>query len=231
LFLSKKGYTHEWCEKVFRDSKKTLLAKLNQEIINCRRCPLWESATNAVPGEGNPYSEIVFIGEAPGFYEDKQGKPFVGAAGRLLNKLLEEIKLSREEVFICNVLKHRPPGNRNPLPEEISACRYWLERQLEIIAPKLVVTLGRFSLFQFIPDGKVSRLNGQPQVVGELLVFPLYHPAAALRSSGIMKEFRAGFYKIPDIMANLGFLLAQGDGSRNQAEVEDSSDEQQLSLI
>jgi uracil-DNA glycosylase family 4 len=226
-----KRFTHERCEKVRENSKKTLLAKLNQGITSCRRCPLWESATNAVPGEGNPGAEIVFIGEAPGFYEDKQGRPFVGAAGRLLNKFLEEIKLSREEVFICNVLKHRPPGNRNPLPEEIAACCYWLKQQLEIIAPKLVVTLGRFALFQFIPDGKISRLNGQPQVVEELVVFPLYHPAAALRSSGIMKEFRTGFCKIPDIMVNLGSLLAQADNSQNKAKIEHSSDEEQLSLI
>lgn len=209
----------------------TLLAKLNQEIVNCHRCPLWELATNVVPGEGDPHAEIIFIGEAPGFYEDKQGKPFVGAAGKLLGRLLDGIQLSKEKVFICNVLKHRPPGNRGPLPEEISACRYWLERQLEIVAPKLVVTLGRFSLAQFIPDGKISRLNGQPQVVGKSVVFPLYHPAAALRSSGIMEELKAGFDKIPSIMAKLDSLLGQADDFQNQNEVEDSNDKQQLSLI
>ncbi|MCX6724829.1 MAG: uracil-DNA glycosylase, partial [Candidatus Shapirobacteria bacterium] len=133
------------------NNQEQQLAEIAEEINHCTRCSLYQKATQAVPGEGNPQSEVMFIGEGPGFWEDKEGRPFVGQAGKLLNKLLELIKLPRKEVFIGNVVKHRPPENRDPLPQEIEACAPFLDQQIKIINPKIIVTLGRFSLSKFLP--------------------------------------------------------------------------------
>jgi len=184
--------------------KREELEKIAKEILKCRRCSLWETANKTVVGEGNPEAEIMFIGEAPGFWEDREGRPFVGQAGKLLDKLFSKIGLERKEVFITNVLKHRPPGNRDPLPAEISACKEWLDRQIEIIKPRIIVTLGRFALAKFLPSGKITRIHGQMKVVSfqgrRIIVFPLFHPAAGLRNDQILKNLEEDFQKIPGLL-------------------------------
>jgi len=141
----------------------TALEALAREIAGCRRCALAAGRTYAVPGEGNPSAEIMFIGEGPGFNEDQTGRPFCGAAGQFLTQLIESIGLKRQDVYITNIVKSRPPGNRDPLPEEILACKPWLDRQLEIIKPKVIVTLGRFSMARFFPGATISRIHGQAE--------------------------------------------------------------------
>ena len=169
-------------------------------VKDCTKCPLYKTATNGVPGAGNAQSKIVFIGEAPGFYEDQQGLPFVGASGKLLDKLLFGINLKREDVYIANILKHRPPQNRDPLPEEIKVCTPYLKAQLTIIKPLLVVTLGRYAMNYFFPDELISRVRGQVKNLSwqgiNLTVIPVYHPSAALRNGAMMAALQADFKKI-----------------------------------
>jgi DNA polymerase len=179
-----------------------LLEALEARIAVCKSCSLYKNATNAVPGEGNPNAKIFFIGEGPGFYEDQTGRPFVGRAGQLLEKTLSQIGLSRSEVFIGNVVKHRPPENRDPMPSEIAACAQWLDQQLSIIRPKIVVTLGRFSLAKFLPGAKISLVHGVPKAVKNYSVIPMYHPAAALRSDGLLAQFTEDFVKNKDLLLN-----------------------------
>ncbi len=176
------------------------LAKINGEISQCRRCPLYQAASQAVPGEGNPNSQIVFIGEAPGFYEDREGRPFVGAAGQFLEKALTSINLKREEIFITNIIKHRPPQNRDPAPEEIRACNGWLDKQLAVIQPKVIVTLGRFSLAKFLPGYSISQVHGKIFKMGSFLLFPCFHPAAALRSPTIERKFLIDIDKLAKLL-------------------------------
>jgi DNA polymerase len=179
----------------------TSLASLYQEIARCQRCQLAESRTKVVPGEGNESAEIVFIGEAPGWYEDQQGHPFVGPAGHFLNELLASIGLKREDVYICNVIKCRPPDNRDPLPKEIESCRLWLDQQLEIIQPRLIVTLGRHSLAKFFPKESISKVHGKPQRIGNVIYYPLYHPAAALHQQKLRQIIQTDILKIPSLLA------------------------------
>jgi DNA polymerase len=153
-----------------------------------------------VPGEGSSSAEIMFVGQCPGFHEDRQGKPFVGRAGELLNELLASIDLKREKIFITNIVKDRPPENRDPMVDEVRACSPYLERQIKIINPKLIVALGRFAAEFFIPEGKISQIHGVPHRVKGLLTLPLYHPAAALRSPGVLEELRRDFKKIPQVL-------------------------------
>lgn len=175
--------------------KKALLENLATKIQACRDCSLYQGTTQAVPGEGDPDAKIFFIGEGPGFYEDKSGRPFVGPAGQLLERALNKVGLRREEVFIGNVVKHRPPENRDPSPNEIAACNGWLEQQLALIRPLVIVTLGRFSMAKFLPGVKISQVHGQAKRIKEYIVLPMYHPAAALRGNDIMNEFLADFEK------------------------------------
>jgi len=186
------------------EEKKSKLEKIAQEVAKCKRCSLYKNATKPVSGEGNPQAEVMFIGEAPGYWEDQQGHPFVGQAGKLLNELLQLIKLPREDVFITNVIKHRPPGNRDPLPEEVESCKDFLDAQIKIIDPKIIVTLGRFSLNKFLPGEFISKIHGQARFVEfvgrKRIVIPMYHPAAALRSEKIMNELRSDFQKIPKFL-------------------------------
>lgn len=175
------------------------LKKLESEMAEDKSLPLRES--NLVFGEGNSDSEIVFIGEAPGFHEDRLKRPFVGRGGQLLNQLISEIGWRREDVYITNIVKRRPPDNRDPLPEEIDAYKPYLKRQLEIMKPKVVVPLGRFSMNYFLPDAKMTRDNGRVFRLGETLIVPLFHPAAALRSTGVLNELRGAFKKLPNIIA------------------------------
>lgn len=185
------------------EEKKIALEKIGEEVRACQRCPLFKGTTNGVPGEGNPNSEIMFIGEGPGAKEDELGRPFVGAAGKLLESLLNHIGLSRNDVFIANVVKHRPPGNRDPLPEELSACWPYLQKQIEIIDPKIIVTLGRHSLGRFVPGKVISKAHGQPVRVGGRVFFPMYHPAAALYSGDLRPTLFDDMAKIPKVLAQI----------------------------
>jgi DNA polymerase len=142
----------------------------------------------------------MFIGEAPGFHEDQQGRPFVGAAGRFLDELLEGIGLKREQVYIANVIKCRPPGNRDPLPEEIEACKPYLDRQIELIQPKLVVTLGRFSMARAFPKARISHIHGQPRKIGGVVYYPMYHPAAALHQPSLRPMVEEDMHRIPELI-------------------------------
>ena len=192
------------------------LTNLYQEIRTCTRCPLHRSRTNAVPGEGPENAEIVFIGEAPGFHEDRQGRPFVGAAGRFLDELLGMIGLSREEVYICNVLKCRPPQNREPQPDEIEACRPYLDRQIQLIRPKIVVTLGRFSMARWFPNSRISRIHGRPRKLGGRLYYPMYHPAAALHQPRLRRMVEEDMRRIPDLIAQMDQIRDEGPPQRTQ---------------
>ena len=156
--------------------------------------------THAVPGEGRIDADIMFIGEGPGYYEDQQGRPFVGAAGQFLEQLLESIGLKRSDVFIANVIKCRPPQNRDPLPEEISACSGWLSLQIGIVRPKVVVTLGRYSLARFLPGMAIGRIHGQARKVNGQWVVPMYHPAAALHQGSLRRTIEEDFLKIPGFL-------------------------------
>jgi uracil-DNA glycosylase family 4 len=181
------------------------LVALYKEVSKCRKCPLHETRTKAVFGAGNADADLMFVGEAPGAEEDRQGLPFVGRAGQLLNELLIEIGLSREDVFICNVLKSRPPNNRDPLPGEIAACEPWLFEQVRLIEPRVVCTLGNFAtkLLTGNPAG-ITRVRGTPQThdLGGRTVFllPLFHPAAALRTPAVKEQLRGDFATIPALL-------------------------------
>ena len=176
------------------------LEKLAAEISVCKKCILSKSRTNAVPGEGPPNAQIMLIGEGPGFHEDKQGRPFVGASGQFLEELLAGIGFKRQDVFIANVVKCRPPGNRDPMPDEIEACKFYLDRQIELINPKVIVTLGRYSMARWFPNAKISAIHGQPRKFEGRLVVPMFHPAAALHQPSLRKDVEADFHKLPDIL-------------------------------
>jgi uracil-DNA glycosylase len=181
--------------------KEAALAKVVADIASCDSCTaLCRAATNPVPGEGDSNAEIMFVGEAPGQQEDLQGKPFVGAAGRFLNEMLEGIGLKREDVFITNIVKYRPPGNRDPLPEEITECLPFLLRQIEIIKPKLVVFLGRHAMGVFLPGLRISEAHGQPKRKNGQVYLPLYHPAAALYNGSMRQTLIEDFQRIPEIL-------------------------------
>jgi uracil-DNA glycosylase len=181
------------------------LAAYGELVAGCTRCPLASGRTQVVFGSGSPDADLMFVGEAPGFHEDKQGVPFVGAAGQLLGKLLAGIGLGRDEVYIANVLKCRPPGNRDPHPEEIEACEGHLFRQIELIRPKVVATLGNFStkLLSGKPLG-ITRVHGQEQEVtlggSHVLLYPLFHPAAALYTPRMLDVLEADFRRLPELL-------------------------------
>jgi uracil-DNA glycosylase len=182
-----------------------LLSEYGAEVAGCVRCALAQTRTQVVFGSGSPTAELMFVGEAPGFHEDKQGVPFVGAAGKLLDQLLEGIGLTRRDVFVANVLKCRPPGNRDPLPEEIQACESHLWRQIELIEPRVVATLGNFAtkLLSGRPTG-ITRVHGQEQEVTlggrQVLLYPIYHPAAALYTPRMLEVLRSDFARLPELM-------------------------------
>ena len=180
--------------------KKALLEQIEVNIKACKKCRLYEHAHNPVPGEGNINSDLVFIGEAPGETEDLTGKPFVGRSGKLLDKMLEEIGRKREDVWIGNIIKHRPPDNRDPLPDEIAFCEPYLALQLKLMSPVIIVTLGRFAMNYFIPEGKISRDRGTLIKVRNYNVYPVYHPAAALRNPTMMADLRHDFLRIPQVL-------------------------------
>jgi DNA polymerase len=186
-------------------NSENILKEIASEVSNCTLCELHHSRKLAVPGEGPVDSEIMFIGEGPGFHENEQGRPFVGAAGKFLEELLSKIGMSREEVFITNVVKCRPPGNRDPQPEEVETCtKIYLERQIQAINPKVIVTLGRFSMNLMIPNAKISNVHGQPVHVKGRLVVPMYHPAAALHQGSLRPVIENDFSQLPQMIADAG---------------------------
>ena len=176
------------------------LEELHQRIASCPDCDLCRTRTRAVPGEGPPNAEVLFVGEAPGFYEDQQARPFVGPAGRFLDELIASIGLRRDQVFITNVVKCRPPNNRDPLPGEIDACRKHLQRQIELIQPRIIVSLGRYSLAWFFPREAISKVHGQAKVRDGVYFIPMYHPAAALHAGNMRKVIEEDFRKIPAVL-------------------------------
>lgn len=185
---------------------KETLESIAQQVTVCTKCNLCKGRTNAVPGSGSPTAEILFIGEGPGEQEDKQGLPFVGAAGKFLDELLEGINLKREDVFITNVVKCRPPGNRDPLPEEVLECWPYLRAQLYALKPKLVVLLGRHAMNRFLPNLKISEAHGKPKRYKGQVYIPMYHPAAALYKGDLRKVLHQDFQTIPAILAKVRSL-------------------------
>jgi DNA polymerase len=187
-----------------KELKTKKLTELYIKMKADKTLPLQEGATNLVFGAGNPAAEIMFIGEGPGYWEDQKGKPFVGNAGKFLDQLLYSIKLPREKVFITNVVNYRPPENRDPLPEEIAAFRPYIDKMIEIIKPKIIVTLGRFSMAKFIPGVKISDVHGKEKAVNwgkrKIVIVPMYHPAAGLRNGEVRRRTIEDFKKIPDIL-------------------------------
>ena len=178
------------------------LSELYQEIELCQLCEALASTRNkVVPGFGNENTQIVFIGEAPGYHEDQQGLPFVGQAGQFLDYLLNSINLQRSDVYICNVIKCRPPGNRDPLPTEIKNCQKWLDQQLELISPKIIVTLGRFSLAKFFPSETIGKVHGKERTQNNVIYFPMYHPAAALHQQSLRQIIEEDIKKIPSLLS------------------------------
>ena len=178
------------------------LTALYQEIAKCQDCELGKYRNKVVPGEGPENADLLFIGEAPGWNEDQQGRPFVGPAGEFLEHLLALIGLSREQVYIANVIKCRPPQNRDPLPGEIQTCSKWLDRQLELIRPKMIVTLGRYSMARYFPNESVSKIHGKPRKQNGVIYYPMYHPAAALHQGSLRQVIEADMLQISQILAN-----------------------------
>lgn len=199
----------------------TAFDELIQEIKTCTLCRLSERRTQAVPGEGSESADIVFIGEGPGFHEDRDGRPFVGPAGHLLDQMLAVIGLRRQDVYIANMVKCRPPENRDPLPGELEACQPYLEKQLELIAPKVVVTLGRFSFSKYFPGESISKARGKPRKWKNLTIYPMYHPAAALHNAGLRPAIEDDFRRLRSLL----------DKEDEPAEVEPEKKAQQLSLF
>jgi uracil-DNA glycosylase len=213
-----------------------VLREVAEQTAVCTRCKLQYSRKNAVPGSGAPHSSIMFIGEGPGFYENEQGLPFVGAAGQFLDELLAEAGLEREEVFITNVVKCRPPGNRDPQIEELAACKPYLERQISAINPDVIVTLGRISMSYFINNGKISSIHGHSFWSNGRMVVPMYHPAAALHQPSLREVVKEDFRGLPGLiekaketrknnpdLASMSLDLSEED--------QDSNDTEQLSLF
>lgn len=176
------------------------IERIAADVRSCTKCPLHRGRLHAVPGEGSGIAGVYFLGEGPGHYENQQGRPFVGAAGQLLDELLEGVGLDRKVVWISNVVRCRPPENRDPLPEEIDACEEFTHRQLEVVAPKVVVTLGRHAMSRFLPGETIGKVHGRPRRVGEYIVFPMYHPAAALRQPALRATLAADFSALADLM-------------------------------
>ncbi len=184
------------------------LEQIAAQVRVCTRCALAKGRTNAVPGEGPANADIMVIGEGPGQYEDQQGRPFVGRSGQLLDKLLAGINLKRSDIFITNVVKCRPPDNRDPLPEEMEACRAWLDQQIALIQPKVIVTVSRFAMARWFPNEKITIIHGKAKRFGNLLVVPMFHPAAALRNVNLMPLLEADFKKLPQYIKDISGVPA-----------------------
>jgi len=212
------------------NTEKTL-DQIAKEVLVCVKCQLHLSRKNAVPGEGPAAAEIMLIGEGPGFYEDQQGRPFVGASGKFLTELLANAGLKREEVWITNVVKCRPPANRDPMPGEVDTCDQYLERQLNAIKPSIIITLGRFSMGKFFPGAKIGQVHGQMRKVGDRFVIPMFHPAAALHQASLKPAILADFAKLPaqleQARKGLGRAASEASGPKEPPE----EDAKQLDLF
>ncbi len=198
--------------------------RLVDEVCRCPKCPLSKTRVKAVPGEGPLTSELMFIGEAPGFHENQQGRPFVGPAGPLLEELLASIGLARKDVFNANVVKCRPNNNRDPLPDEIAACAHFLDAQIALIKPKIVVTLGRYSMAKFFPGETISKIHGVARKRDGLICFAMYHPAAALHQPALRNVLFADMQKLPA-------LLAEAEQLKDEKPPEPPPQAEQLSLF
>ena len=210
-------------------SAEELLAQVAKEVAACEKCALYHSRKKSVPGEGPAHSEIMFIGEGPGFYENEQGRPFVGAAGQFLDQLLAQAGLKRPDVWIGNVVKCRPPGNRDPEPEELAACDVYLERQIQAINPSIIITLGRYSMGKFMPGAKISAVHGQMRRVGERYVIAMFHPAAALHQASLKPAILADFARLPQLLEQARQGL--GRSGPDVKEPEPKDDPKQLTLF
>jgi uracil-DNA glycosylase len=206
------------------------LAQIAKEVSVCTNCALHTSRKKSVPGEGPANAEIMFIGEGPGFHENEQGRPFVGAAGQFLDQLLAQANVTRADVWIGNVVKCRPPQNRDPLPDELEACDKYLERQIETINPSIIVTLGRFSMGKFMPGAKISQVHGQMRKVGERYVIAMFHPAAALHQASLKPAIIADFAKLPELLKEARAGLGR-EKVEVRKQVEPKEDPKQLSLF
>src|SRR5512144_1873961 len=195
------------------------LDTLAQQISVCTKCDLYKGRTHAVPGEGPTHAEIMFIGEGPGANEDKQGRPFVGASGKFLDQLLAQAGVTRADVWITNVVKCRPPGNRDPLPEEIEICTSnYLQHQIEIVNPSIIVTLGRFSMGLFFKAAKITQIHGQMRKVGDRYVIAMYHPAAALHQMSLKPAILEDFAKLPELLKQARAGLGKSAGKEQKKE-------------
>ena len=204
--------------------------ELYQEIRSCEACLLHTTRKNAVPGEGPQDAQVMFIGEAPGLNEDREGRPFVGRAGSFLEELFTAAGLKRSEVYICNVLKCRPPDNRDPLPAEIDSCSDFVSRQIQLIDPFVIVTLGRHSMRRFFPDAKISRIHGQPNAIEGRLIVPMYHPAAALHRGNLKEIILDDFSKLSGFI-DRARSLRQGEEALANSKTNSVSQPRQLDLF
>ena len=203
------------------------MAEIARAVHDCTKCGLHEGRNRAVPGDGDPNAELMFIGEGPGFNEDKQARPFVGAAGQFLEELLAGINYERSDVYITNVVKCRPPGNRDPQVDELAACQSYLERQIELVDPKVIVTLGRYSMNRYFPGASISGIHGQAKRFGERLVVPMFHPAAALHQPRFRSLIIEDFQKLPQLIAGTD-AVEPADQVTDEA---DDANAEQLSLF
>jgi DNA polymerase len=210
-------------------SAEESLQQVASEVSVCTSCVLHKTRKKSVPGEGPANSEIMFIGEGPGMNENEQGRPFVGAAGQFLVQLLAQAGLKREEVWIGNVVKCRPPDNRDPMPEELSACNVYLDRQIEAINPRIIVTLGRFSMGKFFLNAKISAIHGQMRKVGDRFAIAMFHPAAALHNVNIKPQILADFARLPQLLEVARKEFAKS--APNAVKEEPKEDAKQLSLF
>ncbi|MHB8776849.1 MAG: uracil-DNA glycosylase family protein [Anaerolineales bacterium] len=209
------------------------LAQIAKDVSVCTNCALHAERKKSVPGEGPAAAEIMFIGEGPGFHENEQGRPFVGAAGKFLDQLLAQAGVTRAEVFIGNVVKCRPPGNRDPLPDELAACDIHLEAQIKAINPSIIVTLGRFSMNKFIPGAKISAIHGQMRKVGDRFVIPMFHPAAALHQAALKPSILADFARLPEQLQEARAALGKKDllEEKKEEAVQQAEKPKQLNLF
>jgi len=207
------------------------LVQLAQEISVCTKCALHHERRKAVPGEGPATAEIMFIGEGPGFHENEQGRPFVGAAGKFLDQLLELAGVTRADVWITNVVKCRPPGNRDPLPNEVETCTSnYLQHQIRIVNPSIIVTLGRFSMGLFFKGAKITQIHGQMRKVGDRFVIPMYHPAAALHQASLKPAIMADFAKLPELLKEARAELGKSEPKGKKQEKKED-DPKQMNLF
>ena len=215
-------------------SAEETISQIAKEVSVCTRCALHEGRKKSVPGEGPANAEIMFIGEGPGFHENEQGRPFVGAAGKFLDQLLAQAGVTRADVFIANVVKCRPPGNRDPLPEELAACDTHLEAQIKAINPSIIVTLGRFSMGKFVSGAKISAIHGQMRKVDDRFVIPMFHPAAALHQAALKPAILGDFAKLPELLKQARSALGKNavvEKKKKEEAPKQNEEPKQLSLF